>query len=368
MPRLHVVDGNEEIAIILDGLDLWDWRQSRDQGDHSDADIPVAFADHVASASAADLEIMVRSAREAETAASVWRRLFGGQLEPDRRGAADALLWPVAANPAALESRDLGRDAIDFLRAVYPTVDAATRARFEEAVALHQPIDTEQWTRMRDRLVSTLPSGFILSKALKRRRAALARKDGLRANAADYSFYSPQGRMLRPGRADEPVSKAARAALRIEKAAEHCRKAETPDRLLKLWDAIRKAVQLANRGEIEADEVPSLWGAIANGFVTLTGRPGLVPGTGGIPPLADLLALLDRLAHSNHPATDEDSLSFSNDAVRVHAAKAAMNLARRFLVGADGLAATMEFFSPTNMPRFGTRLPNAWTGSRRTRR
>lgn len=328
------------VEIVADGLDLWDWRQPKQYGDASDIEMPVAFATCVASADQATLAVIVEAALAQPAAASVWRRLFGGQLTPARRGLVDQLLWPVAANPTLIESRDLGRDTIDYLRAVYATIGHDDRRAFEEAVAAHIPSDKRQWKRMHDRLLTALLPSDIVTSKLKRRRSTLARNDGLRGNGADYSHG---GRILRAGRRDEQSKSAVdRAVRRIEKAGAKFREAPDSDRLSTLWKAIASAHRLAGKATVEGDEKAKLWSGIGEGLVGLIGSNLLVPDTAGLPSLGALQALLGELVASEMPGPDEGSLGWSTDAVRVYAAKAVMRAATRWLAEIPELTEYIE--------------------------
>jgi len=162
------IPSGDDVVIILDGLDLSDWRQARDHGNPSDADIPASFAEHVAKAPFSELQVIINAARGRPTAASVWRRLLGSQLATGRRGPTDISLWEVAANPSVIGTMDVGRDAIDFLRAAYPTIDAARRETFEEAVAAYKPPNPKIWTLYAARLLTALPPDALVTQKMKR--------------------------------------------------------------------------------------------------------------------------------------------------------------------------------------------------------
>ena len=336
------ISGEPDVVILLDGLDVLDWRQKREHGDPADVEIPQAFADHVAKIAAPELETIVRAAKAGQMASSVWRRILGGQISADRRGPIDALLWPIAANPGVIESSDLGRDAIDYLRAVYPTTPAADRASFERAIASHSPHQRKRWKLMLDRLVTALPVDHLATAGMKRRRSTLEKNDGLEGNPAAFSYYTPHGRVLRPGRNEVSVSRIGSARAKVEKAAVSYREAKSAEKLGLLWHAIASAVRLADKEQVEGDDASRVWGAIAEGFAILVRSRVLTSGEAGIPALAELVALAIRLAASEYPANDDGDLSYSNHAVRVYAAEAVMGLAHRFLAEEPSLAEAID--------------------------
>lgn len=334
--------GGGVVTIILDGLDLSDWRQARDYANPADVEIPKAFADHVAKAPFADLQVIIEAARSRPMAASVWRRLLGSQLAANRRGTTDILLWEVAANPAVIGTMDLGRDAIDFLRAVYPTIDTAKRETFEEAVAGYKPSDRKLWALYSARLLTALPPTSLVTQKLKRRRRRLEKADGLVGNPAYMSFSGASRRALRPGTGAVAQSAAEKAASRIAKAIEKYRARKGAADLPPLWKAIRAGERLAEKSDASEDHARQLWGAVGEAFAAFVSSRVWVPGADGGTSLAEALALLAKLAANPLPAPGEAAMGWSNDAVRVHAAKAAVSLGSRFLTEAPGLEATIS--------------------------
>jgi hypothetical protein len=323
------------IEVLPDCLDVLDWRQPRGHGDPADPDIPEAFARYAASCKSEELVALAQATMSQSTAASVWRRILGGQLTSARRGPADDLLWQVAAQPISIESRELRRDAIDYLRAVYPQVPVERREAFERAIAAHTPEHKRSWQHYRDRLVSALPAVAIVTSTLKRRRSLLVRKGELQVNPAEMSMSG--SRIMRPARNAPDRSLVSRAIRSIDRRSDQYRATKAAGRLPPLWSALQSAVRLAGSGKVTGDDLASLWGRIAEGLTLLAGSCALKPGEAGAPPLDEIGALLSRLVASPYPEGDGNSLSSSPGDVRVHAAEAAMTLGRRYLHDTPGL-------------------------------
>lgn len=333
----------DDVVILLDGLDLSDWRQARDHGNPSDVDIPASFAEHVANAPFSELEVIIDAARRGPTAASVWRRLLGSQLADARRGPTDILLWEVAANPAVIGTMDLGRDAIDFLRAVYPTIDAARRQTFEEAASAYKPAENPKfWSRYAARLLTALPPAALVTQTMKRRRARLEMADGLVGNPAYMSHGDSTGRMLRAGGGSGAKSTVEKAVVRIARAVEKYRVSKGAIDLPPLWKAIKAGLRLINKGEVSDDQAQQLWGAVGEGFTVFVSSKAWAPGSDGVPNLTETLTLLDRLVAHPLPNASESDAGWSTEAVRVHAAKAALQLGWRFMAEAPSLEATIS--------------------------
>jgi hypothetical protein len=329
--------GGSDVTIIEDGLDYVDWRQKRPYDKTSEPGIAESFVQHIAKAPHGELERIIQVARAEKLAASVWRRLFGGLLATDRRGAVDKLLWPVAANPPVIESRDLGRDAIDYLRAVYPSIDSVDREAFEAAVNAHEPKDKRRWKVMRDRLVSALPQAEIATANLRRRRSDLARKAGLHGNPAFVSFGTGGGRMLRASAASTGVLPADKSIERLRRTREAYRSKKAAAKLPMVWSAIVAAVKVADDAGVAEDHLPRLWDEIAESFVTLIASNEFTACGVKLPTVADALTLFRRIAVLPYPSSDEAPSSW-NYGARVHAGKAVAILAHRYLATEPGLA------------------------------
>ena len=324
------IAGGGKVTIIEDGLDYADWRQKRPYDNTSEPGIAESFVQHINKAPHDELERIVRAARSGKMAASVWRRLLGGLLASDRRGAVDKLLWPVATDPSVIGSSDLGRDAIDYLRAVYSTIDRADRDAFETAVSAHEPKDKRRWKVMRDRLVSALPESEIVSPKLRRRRSDLARKGGLQGNPAFVSFGDGGGRMLRGSTSPTGISPTDKSIERLRRAREAYGSKKTVAELSKLWSAIGAAVKTVDGASVSDDDLPRIWDEIADAFVILIASDKFAGGGPKLPMTAEVLTLFRRIAALPYPTTDESPSSW-NYGARVHAGKAAMILAHRYL-------------------------------------
>jgi hypothetical protein len=329
LPPLKVsLDDGTNITIIQDGLDYVDWRQKRPYDNTRDPGIAESFVQHIQSAPDEELEEIVRTARAEKLAASVWRRLLGGLLAADRRGAVDKLLWPVAANPSIIESRELGRDAIDYLVAVYPTVDRADRETFENAVKEHVPADERRWKIMRDRLVSALPKSEIATARLRRRRSDLVRKNALQVNSP--SMWWGDGRMLQPSQTTAAKSAVDKSVDRLRRSREAYRSKKSSTNLQRVWSAICAAVKIVDSASTADEDKPRIWDEIAETFVLLIASDKFIAGGAKLPTMADALAIFRRIAMLPYPTSDEVPGAW-NYGARVHAGKAAVILAHRYL-------------------------------------
>lgn len=345
--ELRLKVGEEIITILRDGQDILDWRPKDDHGDPNHPKIPRAFANHVARTDSEELCQIVLAARAEKSAASVWRRLFGGQLSKRRRGPADALLWPVASQPELLESRELRRDTIDYLRAVYPYINTAQREAFEKRVAAYEPREAKRWkTYALPRLVSALPPESIATPGMRRRRATLERKGALIANPPDISFTRVGRRVLSPGQPDAPLSETARVGEAVQRAATRVNDVTRGSGPAKLWSALEKAERHATAIAADDPDYRDLWDAIAKGYLCLVEAKNFDPAVDKMPKLEAIVAFADRLARHPLPSPDDNDekygLGWSTGAVRVYASQAVMQIARRWLDKAPSIAAMIE--------------------------
>jgi len=334
--------GGGDVTIILDGLDLSDWRQHRDYQDLSDLDIPKSFAEHIAKAPFTDFEAIIKAARSQPMAASVWRRLLGSQLAADRRGPTDILLWDVAANPGVICTTDLGRDAIDFLRAAYPTIDTSKRETFEKDVATYEPMDRKAWASWSTKLLTALPPTALVSQALKRRRTRMEKSGGLVGNPAYISISTSSGPMPNLGRGAAIKNPAENAINKIAKATKRYGTSNTAKDLPPLWKAIKGGERLIDKSDVPEDDLRQVWGALGEGFAVFVSSKAWTPEIDDAPSLAEVLALLTRLVGNPLRKQSKTNRGSGNDAARVFAAEAAVYLGSRFLKEAPTLDATIS--------------------------
>jgi hypothetical protein len=231
----------------------------------------------------------------------------------------------------------LRRDAIDFIASVYPTMPEPDRIRFEQAVGSYTPADGRKWDIYLPPLLSALPAEAIATDPIRARHRELAETGGLRANPPQMSWsirHQSDERIADSMMADagvnihvEPAVSMIAALDRIESEKSALNSEQSEQRIAALWDATQAAVQLFDRGGQPEAMKPRIWGTIGEAFVELINKHDFSPCSSGQCTLADVEALLRRLAESPFPEGHGESLDWGNWEVRVYAAKGVMRLA-----------------------------------------
>ena len=342
-PTSLVVEG-QQVQVVDDLLSLQDWREA----DTRQEEPLTTFVEFLRSCPPDAFEVAVTTTLALPANAAVWARLLG--VAAERSGVAEDLLWPLASEPNFAALQGLARDAVIFLAAAYGRRPIEDRAAFERR-ALTDALfaegrETRWWRSVLGRLLSILPHDLLATPEMRARQAEMEAAGDLTGNRPFMSMTVGWGStddivdsMLQSGGAnlERSPDREIRAASRM---VEDDLKLDTESADVKtlaaLWDHTVELVHALNAGEAGAPHpqlVHSSWGAVCNAVERLTKSPSYEPGADGLPDLATMLALIDRLSASPYPEvgdTVSDMMAWGNWDVRVYAAASLVALAPRF--------------------------------------
>ncbi|HEU5068447.1 MAG TPA: hypothetical protein VFT61_09705, partial [Sphingomicrobium sp.] len=324
------------------------WDDAEEHDGACNDDVLAQLVAHLRSCSPAVFAETVDAAATDYAGPAVWARILG--VGAERVGEVADLLWPFACNIKILAHGDLVRDAVRFLAAVYPSRPIGDRVTFE-AEALRANLFTDEaeqywWRRTLGRILSVVDAGAIASDAMRALREELLAADELVGNPSTCSgsvrWESP-GRITHRILAGEGVDTEGGIDARMVNQSEALNELlnATPSTsdaaaLVSLWALTLTTIKLydENAASLHEKVEQPVWGHISNAVERITECEAYVPGADGLPSIEALLGILERLWTSRFPVPEEKQggslLCWSNYAVRVYAAQAFINLARRF--------------------------------------
>jgi hypothetical protein len=255
----------------------------------------------------------------------------------------------LASFPRLTAMQGVGRDAVIFLTAAYPTRSEDERRVFERA-ALEPDLFAEDrekrwWRSMLARLLSGVPADLLVTDGMRALRDELDAAGDLQGNRPFMTITTGWGSsenivdsLLRDDgvNLEKSPDREVRAASRVvEDQLKVGENSQDAPALAKLWADIASLVaELDTAGDaIHSNLAHSSWGAVSNGVEALCKSKSYLPDIEGMPSLDSVLGLIDRLAQSQYPERDDDtsdSMSWGNWDVRVYAASSTVALAPRF--------------------------------------
>ncbi|WP_234896093.1 ATP-binding protein [Sinorhizobium meliloti] len=324
------------------------WDDTEDHHGTQDDDVIAQLVAHLRSCSAAAFAETVDAAAADYVGPAVWTRILG--VGAERVGAVADILWPFARNITILAHRDIVRDAVRFLAAVYPSRSISERTAFE-VQALRADLFTDEaeqrwWRHVLSRFLSLVDVVAIATDPMRALREELAMADELAGNPQTRSMSLRWGssrgvaRSLLAGEGVD-VEEGIDAQMLSRSEALYEKMEPTPSAsdgvaLAQLWTEVLATIGFyeAHANALHEKVEQPVWGHISNAVERIAGARAYTPGADGMPPIEELLALLRRLWASRFPEAkekDEDSsLSWGNWEVRVYAADAYVSLADRF--------------------------------------
>ncbi|MAY61548.1 MAG: hypothetical protein CML29_04995 [Rhizobiales bacterium] len=343
-----VVPGRAPFDLLGRDREYQAWDDTEQSHGAQDADALAQLVRHLRSSSPGAFAETVDAAATDYASPAVWTRIVG--VGAERLGEVADVLWPFARNITILAHRDIDRDAARLLAAIYPSRPLEERAAFE-ADALRPDLfadETEKrrWRHTLSRFLSLVEVEAIATESMRALRLELAAADGLAGNpptrSGSISSGSSRGitRSLLAGEGVD-TEEGVDAQMLSQSEALHALVQETPSTsdaaaLGALWAATLATIALYDtHAEALHDKVEQpVWGHISNAVERIVDAEAYMPSTAGLPSLGELLGILERLWASRFPEprqTGEDSgLSWGNWEVRVYAAQAYVELARRF--------------------------------------
>lgn len=371
------------VEILHDSLTLRGWRRE----DRADAPLPgedvlSQFVSFLKTCEPADYRKAIAGALEITSISSVWARLLG--VAATREAVADDLLWPIASSLDVLTMRGLTRDAVEFVAAAYPRMDAAKLGAFEEALVavVNAGGERAEWNRrVAGRIMHVLPEAALVTEAARTLRAQFDRENEIRPNepfvrfsggwvesdGGDHLVESEGADLSRePDRSLRTMSKELDQALPPRDGD------VDPSAVVRIWV---QTMALVERIDAALDAHPAVvhaaWGAVSNSTERIAETDAYRPGHDAQPGLDALVALLGRLAASPFPEPREREsslMAWGNWDVRVYAASATMALAQRFGQERPELVASARNFlddpEPTVRLQIAQALNTLWDADR----
>jgi hypothetical protein len=381
---VRVGRGRRAIAIADDCYMFQDWREKDARDSDPEAKLLAALVDFLRSCPTQTFVETGKRMAATTTGAAMWSRFLGVAAE-DRPGLADDLAWKVASEPRLAVIQGISRDAVIFLASAYPRRTAAERAAFEARALAKSDLRTKRkqraWDDLVSRFLSTVPARQLVTPKMKALRRVLARQGQLRGNSPYMSVVSVQRRdgqdIVDSMLAGDGVDLADAEVQRVRQAAKVLEEKLRPapvegadlEELWTLANTLRGLLDETREPPLPEPLIHASWGAVSNAVEIIAQAAGFTPDQAGGPELEDLANLAVRLGSSPYPEprdrNDEDeSLGWGNWDVRVCAASAIANLARRFGgVRPDLLEAMAGFLDdpePTVRLQVAQRLNGLW--------
>ncbi|MCO4053186.1 MAG: ATP-binding protein [Bosea sp.] len=324
------------------------WDDTEERHGTQDDGVLAQLVTHLRSCSLGDFSETVEAAATVYVGPAVWTRILG--VGAERVGEVADILWPFACNITVLTHGDIVRDAVRFLTASYPLRSIAERTAFE-AEALQPNLfaeDAQQrwWRRVLSRFLSSLAEDAIVTDSMRDLRVELVTAGELTGNPPTRSMminWESSDGVTRSLLAGEGVDteEGVDAQMLSQSEALYGLVQTTPPAsdmaaLVALWKATLATIHMYddNAAALHEKVEQPVWGHISNAVERIVEADAYVPGTEDMPSLDELLGILERLWASRFPEPREkdegSNLSWGNWEVRVYAAQAYVELARRF--------------------------------------
>lgn len=279
---------------------------------------------------------------------AVWTRILG--VGAERIDEIADVLWPFARNITILAHGNIVREAVRFLAAAYPSRSIEERAAFETEALLPDLFTDEAgqrwWRHALSRFLSQVDVNAVATVPMRTLREDLAAAGELAGNPSTRSvsmrWRSSRGIALSL-LADEgvDVEEGVDAQMLCRSEALHQRVDGTPvdsggAALAELWADLMATIAFydAHADDLHEKVEQPVWGHVSNAVERIASATAYQPGVDGMPPVAEMLAVLRRLWASRFPEAGEkdegSGLGWGNWEVRVYAAGAYVSLADRF--------------------------------------
>lgn len=246
---------------------------------------------------------------------SVWSRVLG--VGAERVAEVGDLLWPLVQRPDFFENDATLRDAVRFVAAAWLSRTREARIQFE-SMALDE-IRTagedhlRRWRRTLGRILAQVPEDALELEAMRMLRLAL-NDEGL-LNEDEPSYRSTRNRddfvrgRLRRGGIDMdegPEREVLDASDALQDHIERTRSDSLASDLVVLWGKAMALLALIDASpDLNKQIDHSAWGHVANAVEQIASSPNYAPGTHGLPDLATMFAVLERLSSSRYPELRE---------------------------------------------------------------
>lgn len=251
--------------------------------------------------------------------ASVWARIF--RVGSERVVEVGDLLWPLIERPDFLENSDTQRNAICFILSAWPSRTPEARARFEtmalDETRFSDGDGLQRWHRIIGRVLRPVPENALELEAMRALRRNLDAEGLLKENEPNYGFHWYRGNDEDDDFVRDQLRRAGinmdagpnREVLDASNAL-HAHAKRTPDDcsgadLAALWSEILALLARIDANPGLQDQVDhSAWGHVANAVERIASSRNYSPGADGLPDLANMFAILERLSSSRYPESE----------------------------------------------------------------
>lgn len=314
----RVTIGAQVVEIRGSEIDFRSWDDGGRSSGNRDDDVLWNYVRFLRACDLAAFTISVAAASRDYATAAVWTRIFG--VGGERVTELAPLLWPLLTRPDFLCVRGTAAAATRFAALAWPTRTNEQRIEFERMVLERRGVGDEI---EQHRWLLTLKGFFTVVQE-----DALALEDTRelrRSLAAEGAFSEGRGRHPVPGM-DGDNFDLVRDRLRsdgIDPDLGHNREVhdasnalyerlgQTPQgspraQLAAIWaDTVALVQQLDASPELHEQVDTSAWGHVSNAVERIASSETYEPGVDGLPALAEMFELLDRLSASPYPRRRE---------------------------------------------------------------
>jgi len=294
------------------------WEEKEDERSRHD-DLLRHYVGFLRTCDAATFETSVVAASRGYATPAVWSRIFG--IGSERVAEVGGLLWPLIERPDFLENSGTMRDAVRFVAAAWPSGSSEARVRFEtmalDETRFKDKDDLHRWHHILGRVFALVPEDMFELSAMRTLRCALDTEGFLVRNEPIFRLTTSVGdpddfmrsRLRRAGvETDTALNRDVLAASEALYAHVGRTTSESPaPDLAALWNEVMALLALldANPGLHDQLARPA-WGHISNAVERVASSPNYAPGANGLPDLATMFSVLDRLLSSRYPEASED--------------------------------------------------------------
>lgn len=293
-------------------LNAWNGNEEVEDRRNSDDDPLRHYVRFLRECDVAAFETSVAAASRHYATTSVWSRILG--VGSERVTEVGNLLWPMIGQPDLLENSGTSRDAARFVAAAWVSRTREARIQFEtmaldETRFIHEE-DRRRWHNTMGRILAQLPEDAFELPAMRALRRTLNAEGILGENGHQHlSYWRPDSDFMLDGLQRSGVDMTSGPNRNVYDASNalHEHVERTPSgspspELAALWtDAIALLALIDTSSGLHDQVDCSAWGHIANAVERVVSSPNFEPGASGLPDLATVLSVLDRLSSSRYP-------------------------------------------------------------------
>lgn len=356
--------GAASIALRGDSFEFNDWSQAG-VSQRTDDLLP-HFVAFLRGCETQAFAACIEAASSGYATASVWARILG--VGAERIADVGDLLWPLLERPDLLEHVGTRRDAIKFVAAAWSSRSLEARSRFE-AMALDESRfagedELARWHAILDRILALVPQDVLASDPMLASRSAVSKSAAPPENEPRLSVVVTtvnhdeylREQLRRTGvdveaGPDRPVLDASETLYGLLK---RTQSDSAAPQFAALWNqAVALLALLDTSPTVSELTSRSAWGHVGNAIERVASGVNHMPSQDGMPELATMFTMLDRLSASPYPLPPREAVtatSLGDWGARVNAAHAWMFLAQHHAAGqpviVDRLEAVLDDPSP----------------------